>query len=155
MKTLNLNTGKTLSRTVLIITAIMISSGIYAQKSLNSFYLNKYTAELFQSTNEIISALNSSKEQKAFYEEDILLEEWMIDLESWANKMDSSRNQAPANNNNRGINEENEVLLENELELEDWMLHADWIQIEYVEEEELTLEAWMMYPKMWNIYACK
>ena len=154
MKTQNLNTGKILSRTVLIITAIMISSGIYAQKSLNSFYLNKYTAELFQSTNEIISALNSSKEQKAFYEEDILLEEWMIDLESWANKMDSSKNQAPANNT-RGVNEENEVLLENELELEDWMLNSDWIQVEFVEEEDLTLEAWMMYPKMWNIYACK
>ncbi len=155
MKTLNLNTGKILSKTVLLITAIMISSGIYAQKSLNSFHLNKYTAELFQSTNEIISALNSSKEQKAFYEEDILLEEWMIDLESWANQMDSSKNQSPANNNTQEVNEENEVILENELELEDWMLHIDWIQLEYFEEEELTMETWMIYPKMWNIYACK
>lgn len=131
-----------------------MSSGIYAQKSLNSFDIKKYTSDLFQSTNEIIFAINSSKEQKAFYEEDILLEEWMIDLELWADKMDSSLNEASKETNAPAIKEDSEFILENELELEDWMLYYEWIHTEIFQEEELTMEDWMVYPKMWNIYAC-
>ncbi|MFW5645027.1 MAG: hypothetical protein ACOCZL_03870 [Bacteroidota bacterium] len=155
MKTLILNTGKIVNRTILMAAAILLSSGIYAQKSFSSFDLKNYSSELFRSTNQIISALNTAKEQKAFYEEEILLEEWMIDLETWMKKIDTSTNKIIKEENTLNAEEKNEVIRENELELENWMLNYDWIEKEYFQEEELAMEDWMIYPKMWNIFACK
>lgn len=146
MKTMKLNTSKILRKTSLMICASMLFAGLFAQKSLNSFELKQYTSDLFKSSAEIISAMNSTKEKKAFYEEEILLEEWMLNLEHWVEKMDSSTN--------RAVDINTEVIIEEELELESWMTDYKWIQTGYFYEEELTLENWMKHPMMWNIYAC-
>lgn len=140
MKTQNCFTGKILRRISLSILAIMISTGMFAQKSLNSVEFKQYASELFQSTGEITFAINSVKEKRAFYEEDVLLEKWMIDLGHWVEKMDSF-----ASSETEEINNE-ELIIEEKLELENWMADLkEWKcpEKEIFTEEEMYLELWM------------
>ncbi len=54
------------------------------------------------------------------------------------------------------VSEESELLMEESLEIEEWMLDYSWIQKnEVILQEELTLELWMEHPQNWNIYSCK
>ena len=51
---------------------------------------------------------------------------------------------------------ESEILIEESLELEEWMLDYKWLEKEEViAEEEFQLELWMKSPKNWNIYSCE
>ncbi len=52
--------------------------------------------------------------------------------------------------------EESEMLIEEELVLEEWMLDFSSVENEEVIiEESLNFELWMKHPKNWNIYDCK
>jgi len=54
------------------------------------------------------------------------------------------------------IAEETEVLMEESLELEEWMMDFNWEEKEEAyTEKELKLEVWMKRPKNWNIYFCE
>ncbi len=152
MKTQNLNTGTITGRMIIILIALMISPGVFAQNSLKSFNSKNYTENIFGSKNQIINALNSSGEKKAFYEEEIQLEEWMINLEKWAERIDSIS--PSTHKTTKRIEEKNDLLLEEDMEIEHWMIDYKWFQQESFTENELILEEWMNYPKMWNIYAC-
>lgn len=140
MKTPKCSTRKILKKISLSILAIIISTGMFAQKSLNTFDLKQYASDLFQTTAEIITEMNKVKEKRAFYEEEIRMEEWMINLEQWAEKTDSFGNSG---------NKENkigEVILEERFELENWMMDLkEWKcpEKEIFTEEEMDLEQWM------------
>ena len=97
--------------------------------------------------------MTATKEIKAFYEEEILLEEWMTDLEFWARSMDSSAVDEFKSSKVKTPEAEEEII-EQDLEIEEWMLNFNWINKELFEEEELKFENWMVYPKNWNIYSC-
>jgi hypothetical protein len=139
---------------LLAFSAIMMSTGVFAQKSLKTFDIKDLTASLFSTTEEIVTAMKESKEKKAFYEDDILLEEWMTDLDYWAKSMDSSSIEKGKSAKPMIPGEETEII-EESLEIEEWMLDYNWIEKEDFEEEELKLEDWMQNPENWNIYACK
>ncbi len=50
---------------------------------------------------------------------------------------------------------ENDLVLEESLELEDWMLGYEWIEAEeLLIEEDMEMEVWMERPKNWNMYEC-
>lgn len=139
MKTLKCNTGKILRKTSIAILGIIISAGMFAQKSHNSFEVKQYASDLFRSTGEIISATNSVREKKAFYEEEILLEEWMGTLEHWVEKMDTFSNAGAEEN-------KNEEVIQEEFELENWMMDLkEWTcpEEDVFTEEEIELEPWM------------
>lgn len=138
---------------ILSLATILISSGMNGQKSLKSFELNDLTGNLFSTTEEIITAMKEVKEKKAFYEEDILLEEWMADLDYWAKSHDSASSANEVTSGSGNLGTESEIMEEN-LELEDWMLNYNWIEHENFDEQELKLEGWMKNPENWNIYAC-
>lgn len=144
MKTQKCTPGKIWRKTSLFILAIMMSAGLFAQRSFNSVELKQYASELFQSTGEITSAINSVKEKRAFYEEDILLEEWMIDLGHWVEKMDTF-----AGSETEEVKNE-ELIIEENLELENWMIDLkEWKcpEKEVFYEEEMELEPWMCNSK--------
>jgi hypothetical protein len=49
----------------------------------------------------------------------------------------------------------NDLILEETLELEEWMLDYNWVEAEEsLIEEEMQLEVWMQRPQNWNIYQC-
>lgn len=50
---------------------------------------------------------------------------------------------------------ESNLVLDETLEMEEWMLDYNWIGAEEsLIEEDLQLEVWMQHPKNWNIYQC-
>jgi hypothetical protein len=50
---------------------------------------------------------------------------------------------------------ESEIVVEESLEMQEWMLEYNWIDnASTVTESELTFELWMESPKNWNIYQC-
>jgi len=152
MKAQRLNINRILKGTVLIISALMISAGAFAQKSVNKYDIKELSTDIFKSKDEINLAFNSVKEKKAFYEEEITFEEWMIDLKSWVKSLDSSatiKNNKPVS---RLMMESESEFIEENLEFEDWMLEANWIEHEEINENELKLEDWMKSPKNWNVY---
>ncbi len=157
MKTQFLNTKSLLKGLVLVIAILFINQGMQAQKSIKSYEVKEFTSNFFKNSDEILVAINSVKNTKAFYEEEIVLEKWMTDLDFWAESLDSSavkKETEKAEKTNVKFKAEAEVIIEENLELEDWMLNYEWIDNENFEEEELQFEDWMKYPKNWNIYAC-
>jgi len=157
MKTQFVNIKKLLKGFILVSATLFLSQGLQAQKSIKSYEFKELTTNLFKSSDEILAAMKSVKFKKAFYEEEIVLEQWMTDLNYWAKNLDSSAvigdNKEPVK-----INVESELeteVLEESLELEDWMLNYEWIEKENIMEEELKFEDWMQSPKKWNIYASR
>ena len=50
---------------------------------------------------------------------------------------------------------ENDLMLEESLEMEDWMLDYEWIEAEeLLIEEDMEMEVWMERPQNWNMYEC-
>lgn len=157
MKTQLLKTQNIIKGLLLVTSAILLSHGVQAQKSIMTYEIKERTANLFKSSDEILAAMKSVKVKKAFYEEEIVLEQWMTNLSYWAKNLDSStveKNTKELESIKTEFEVETEVI-EESLELEDWMLNFDWIEKENFKEEELKFEEWMQYPKNWNIYACK
>jgi hypothetical protein len=154
MKTKKIYNQRSLKGILTVIAIALFSFSANAQQSLKSFEMRQYTSSLFNSSTEIMTAMNAAKEKKAFYEKEIHLEEWMMDLENWIENVDSSvmnsgeLEMAPASELEEG------EIMETELEMESWMFSANWIEKDIFVEEELVLEEWMKHPKMWNIYAC-
>lgn len=146
MKTLN----KILKRLLMIVIAFLFCIGTFAQKSFHNNDFKSLTASVFKSTEEIIFAMRSSAEKKAFVEEEITLEDWMSDLESWMKKLDTT-SQESSNINTSAEAESEMEMMEESLELEDWMLDIHWIEKENFDEEELSIEAWMQNPKNWEV----
>ncbi len=124
----------------LLIVAMFFSLGIFAQNSVASYQIKSLSDNLIKSSDEIIRSLKVSNETDIFYEDQINLEEWMIDLEKFGKNSKSS------------ITEEVEFV-EEELDLEEWMIDTDWIKKEcdYFYEAPLQFEEWMCCPKEWTI----
>lgn len=154
MKALKKNINRITKISFLVLAAMLISLGVNGQKSLKAFELKDLSASIFSTTEEIITAMKESKERKAFYEEEILLEEWMTDLDYWAKSMDSASIANKKSMKSETSKEEAEILDES-LEIEEWMLNYNWIEKENFDEEELKLEDWMNSPRNWNTFACK
>ena len=149
MKALKLNINKILKALLIVVAAFQFNSGLFAQKSFRNNDLKSITANIFRSSEEIILAIRTSAEKRAFLEEEILLEDWMTNLDGWMKKMDTA--------SSKTVSKENTVIMETEMELideslemEDWMLDSNWLEKESFEEEDLKLEEWMKYPKNWN-----
>ena len=124
MKTKTNQQGITAKLSLLIV-AMFFSLGIFAQNSVASYQIKSLSDNLIISSDEIISSLKVSIETDFFYEDQINLEEWMIDLEKFADNSKSS------------LVEEDEFT-EEELNLEEWMIDTDWIN----KECDYFYEAW-------------
>lgn len=128
------------ARVALLIVAIFFSLGIFAQKSITNYQIKSLNENLLLSSDEIISSLRVSIETDFFYEDQINLEDWMIDLEKFA------KNSKPST-----IVEDE--FIEEELELEEWMIDTDWLKkdCDYFYEAPLQFEDWMCCPKEWTV----
>ena len=139
MKTKTNQQGITAKLSLLIV-AMFFSLGIFAQNSVASYQIKSLSDNLIISSDEIISSLKVSIETDFFYEDQINLEEWMIDLEKFADNSKSS------------LVEEDEFT-EEELNLEEWMIDTDWINsdCDYFYEAPLQFEDWMCCPREWTV----
>lgn len=132
----------------LVLVSIILSSGLSAQKSLNSMYLANNTNNfLKKSKEEIEKAFYSSSE--SFYEQELRLEEWMIYLDKFSHMFDSSEQNVEKYASL--INEDVTDFDESELQLEEWMTEYDWNfkSADFFTEEELVMEEWMVNPTSW------
>lgn len=124
--------------------AILFSSGIFAQKSITHYDMKNISNELLRSSYDIIAEIKSSFESDFFFEPQINLEEWMIDLNIFAGKTEE-----------KSIIECEESIefYEPQLEIENWMMDSDWnyINEDYFIEDILKLEEWMCCPRNWFI----
>lgn len=155
MKTQLLNKAKKIRISALLFASLFLSLNLNAQLSAKSYEWKKVGAEILTSKEQIKNALLGVKTKNAFSEEEILLEDWMTDLNSWLRIVDSSEMEnADAEPVSYALPLEAEILDEN-LELENWMLDANWIFNESFVDEELSFENWMDSPKNWNLYSCE
>lgn len=151
MKTRTTKSARIIRAATLMLAVLFLSLNLNAQLSANSYKWKKVATELLLGKEQINTALESIKIENAFSEEEILFEDWMTDLRSWARKADSlAIEEAKAEPKSLVIPLEAETLDEN-LELESWMMDAHWIEIENFEDEELKLESWMSSPENWKI----
>ena len=127
-------------KAMLLITAMFFSLGIFAQNSLGNYEIKSLSDNLISSSEEVISSLIISIETDFFYEDQINLEEWMIDLDKFSN-------------NNASSIAENNIFIEEEQLLEDWMISTNWLNLGYevFYEAPLQLEEWMCCPREWTI----
>lgn len=127
---------------VLLIAALLFSSGIFAQKSFNQFEMKNVSSQLIRSSSDIIAEITSSFRTDVFIEEQIMLEDWMVDLNIFA-----------TNNKRKNITVDSETgnFEETKLELEGWMMDINWdyINNEHFKEDTLKLEKWMCCPQNW------
>ena len=144
-------------KVALLAIAIFFSVGIFAQSSVGNYDIKSLSANLIKSSDDIISAYKNSVETDFFYEDQINLEEWMINLEAFAEGTSSSSNEV--SEHSLSELDLNDVFTEEELIFEDWMINADWgsksdlssDECDYFYEEALQLEEWMCCPKEWSV----
>lgn len=134
------NQNRITARVTLLIVAIFFSLGIFAQKSITNYQIKSLSENLVLNSDEIINSLKVSTETDFFYEDQINLEDWMIDLEKFAKNSKSST-----------IIEDK--FTEEELCLEEWMIDTDWLnkECDYFYEAPLQFEDWMCCPKEWTV----
>ena len=150
MKTLTLNNGSWLQKITFLIAAGMISLNLQSQKSINNFEFQKFTDNLIKSTDQIMNAFAESVNTSNTFDEEIVLEDWMMDLDKWVISMDSGSAMST------GSYLENENFTEEDLKFEDWMFTTDWIKKEGSTEPDIQLnfEDWMLNPFEWSTLYC-
>jgi len=131
--------------------AIFFSIGIFAQNSIGNYDIKSLSANLIKSSDNILSAYKNSVATDFFYEDQINLEEWMINLEEFATGISSSLIEISEPTLSEA--DLNLIFTEEELILEDWMICSDWDSNDgdYFYEEALQMEKWMCCPREWRI----
>ena len=132
------------ARAAILLVALLISSGLFAQKSLNYFEVKNVSNEILRSSYDILAEIKSAFETDFFFEEPIKLEEWMLDLNLFAK---DSKDECTSVENNMITN------FEDSQDIEDLMMETDWNYIlnENFKDEVLKLEKWMCCPDEWII----
>ncbi len=138
-----MNHSKQTIKIALFFVAIFCSSGIFAQKSINHFEMKNVSNALLRSSYDIISEIKTSFESDFFFEPQISLEEWMIDLNIFAGNSNETSNTESIEDNQ---------FSEPIQELDDWMMDFDWnyINNDHFHEEKLIMEEWMCCPRKWT-----
>ena len=131
--------------------AIFFSIEIFAQSSIGNYDIKNLSANLIQSSDDIISAYKNSIASDFFYEDQINLEEWMINLEEFTTG--SSSSSIEISDHSLSETDLNLIFTDEELILEDWMTCSDWSSnnYDYFYEEALQMEEWMCCPREWRI----
>jgi len=154
MKTISTIRRKGRGIIAILFVLMMSGSGLHAQKSLNRLEIQDLSGIILKGMKEISIALEIQKEISVVMEEEIILEDWMMNLEKWAKSLDSS----DVNKNNSASSlQEQDMIYESELELEGWMLNSWKVNATDKEQmvknssfdEELELESWMTSPAFW------
>ena len=120
-------------RIITLLTALLVVSFSFSSRAENSD-LNKLYNNKTDNAYEMIM------------EADLLLIELALDfqLSSFPLLFDLNR-----------IVMENDLVLEESLEMEDWMLDYQWIESEELFiEEDMEMEVWMERPQNWSMYEC-
>ncbi len=150
MKTTTHNNGRRLQGMVLIVVAGLIPLNLFAQKSINNYEIQKFTDNLFRSTEDIISAFTRTNSAEMNFDEDVELEDWMMDLDQWRISLDSGsvvkEDDVPEPvkiTDEPGISQPAVDDL-----FEDWMFRTDWLKAQgpSAMDDELEFEPWMMKP---------
>ncbi len=151
MKTSTQNKGKKLHRVAMLIVAGLISLNLHAQKSFNNYEFQKFTNNLFKSTDQIIMAFSKVAVEEKSFDEKIELEDWMSDLDEWVISLESG------SGTKESLTNESETFKEEDLKFEDWMFNTDWLkEAENIAgDKEMELEEWMMNLKEWNTVYCE
>lgn len=138
MKTTTETTGDLKTLAIMLILSVLLNGGLFAQKSLNNYDLERYSTDLFKnSKKEIVKAyLSIFPSEITFYEETMNYEDWMFQASEW---IEHSANTSM-----------NEMFVESEMTFEDWMLEPNWGIEEKFVEKELQFESWMKAPALWS-----
>ncbi|HYW95247.1 MAG TPA: hypothetical protein VE870_06655 [Bacteroidales bacterium] len=148
MKTTTKNNGNRLHKIIFVLAAGLITMNLLAQKSIRTYEIQKFTNNLFKSTEQIMLAFANNTSDELAFDEDIELEDWMTDLTKWVTTIDSGLNMKES------ILSETKKVIEEEMVFEDWMFQTDWLNDENSSaiDEDLVLENWMMSPFNQNEY---
>lgn len=155
MKTITLINGNLAKRISIVVIALLIGSGLFAQKSVGNIDFQQLTANLIDGTEDIIAAFSYSNEE-VMIEEEVQFENWMINLEKWANKMDTVSKSEMLED----LKSTEAEFTEEQVEFESWMFESDWLKennhhhsetSKSVNKEEIQLESWMSTPKEWLV----
>jgi hypothetical protein len=149
-----MKTQKTLTTLFAVLLISLLTSGCFAQKSINMSFEYK----LDQARNLIINLTNPEAGTLAIYlspataEADMLaVHEEALKMEDWMTNTASFASVNPENNNAAF-----DVAEESDLELEDWMTGSFEITstlesaLAPAHEEKLELESWMSNPSSWK-----
>ena len=139
-----MKTTRTIKRGILALAMVALTIPAFSQKSFNQFDFKKVTDNILKSTEDIRNAITESFAGDYFYEAQISLEDWMLDLKKFNNRIDSLSEYKSS------MTEEIEFI-DSEIELESWMMEGDW-SISYdlrLDEPEMEVEAWMESPMTW------
>ncbi len=130
--------------TILFIIVFMLvrsNLSVSAQKTLLFNDLSPLLAELISDMHYgiILSTEAASSSPDLYYESELRLEPWMFGSPTWIRKNSNPKDDTMEKEN-----------IENDLQLEDWMLQPFGSSCLLPEkEEELRLEDWMLNPDEW------